>query len=193
MITYTAEPRSASQDALDFLASWAATLDQPDQPATAQGPDEASPGPVSQQVDQPRSEMELQPKQPSAKGPAERFTGDVWYDVIASGEAPSRVRVNIVRFSPGARTAWHAHALGQTLHVTEGIGLIQSRGGQVIQIRPGDTIYTPPGEWHWHGAASDHFMSHLAIWEAPDSGPESEWGDLVTDEEYQNPPATGSR
>ena len=137
--------------------------------------------------------MELQPKQPSAKGPVERFTGDVWYDVIASGEAPSRVRVNVVRFSPGARNAWHAHALGQTLHVTEGIGLIQSRGGQVIQIRPGDTIYTPPGEWHWHGAAPDHFMSHLAIWEAPDSGPESEWGDLVTDEEYQNPPATGSR
>ena len=88
--------------------------------------------------------MELQPKQPSAKGPAERFTGDVWYDVIASGEAPSRVRVNIVRFTPGARNAWHAHALGQTLHVTEGVGLIQSRGDQVIQIRPGDTIYTPP-------------------------------------------------
>jgi quercetin dioxygenase-like cupin family protein len=130
--------------------------------------------------------MELQPKQSSVKGPAERFTGDVWYDVIASGEPPSRVRVNVVRFAPGARNAWHAHALGQTLHVTEGVGLIQSRGGQVLQIRAGDTIYTPPGEWHWHGADPDHFMSHLAIWEAPDAGPESEWGDLVTDEEYSS-------
>lgn len=128
--------------------------------------------------------MELLPKQPSTKGPAERFTGEVWVEVIASGEPPSRVRVNIVRFAPGARNAWHAHAVGQTLHVTEGVGLIQSRGGQVIQIRAGDTIHTPPGEWHWHGAAPDHFMTHLAIWEAPDAGPESQWGALVTDEEY---------
>jgi quercetin dioxygenase-like cupin family protein len=130
--------------------------------------------------------LEMLPKQPTVKGPAEMFTGDVWFDVIAKGEEPSRMRVNAVRFSPGARTAWHAHAIGQTLCVTEGIGLIQSRGGEVIDIRPGDVIYTPPGEWHWHGAAPDQFMSHLAMWEAPapDSGPESEWGDLVTDEEY---------
>jgi quercetin dioxygenase-like cupin family protein len=71
------------------------------------------------------------------------------------------------------------------LHVTEGVGLIQSRGGQVLH-RAGDTIYTPPGEWHWHGAAPDHFMSHLAIWEAPEAGPESQWGDLVTDDEYSS-------
>jgi quercetin dioxygenase-like cupin family protein/transcriptional regulator with XRE-family HTH domain len=141
---------------------------------------------LSRQVQQLRSEMELQPKQPSVKGPAERFTGDVWYDVIASGEPPSRLRVNVVRFAPGACNAWHAHALGQTLHVTEGVGLIQARGGQVLQIRAGDTIHTPPGEWHWHGAAPDHFMSHLAIWEAPESGPESQWGDPVTDAEYHD-------
>jgi quercetin dioxygenase-like cupin family protein len=114
------------------------------------------------------------------------FTGDVWFDVIAKGEEPSRMRVNTVRFAPYARTAWHCHAVGQTLHVTDGIGLVQSRGGKVIEIRPSDTIYTPPGEWHWHGAAPDHFMIHLAMWEGPGEGkgPETEWGDHVTDEEY---------
>jgi quercetin dioxygenase-like cupin family protein len=126
------------------------------------------------------------PGQASAKGPAEMFTGDVWYDIMVQGEEPSRLRVGIVRFAPCARTAWHSHALGQTLHVTDGIGLIQSRGGKIIEIRPGDIIYTPPGEWHWHGATPDHFMIHLAMWENPGegNGPEAEIGDLVTDEEY---------
>jgi quercetin dioxygenase-like cupin family protein len=135
--------------------------------------------------------VELQPKQPSTRGPADRFTGDVWVDVIASGNGPSPMRVNVVRFAPGARNAWHSHALGQTLHVTEGRGLIQARGGEVIEIRPGDTIGTPPGEWHWHGAAPDHFMTHLAMWEAPADGnvPESQWGAHVSDAEYNTPPA----
>lgn len=128
--------------------------------------------------------MHISEKRPTTKAPADRFTGDVWVDVIADGQPSSRVRVNVVRFAPGARNAWHAHAVGQTIHVTEGIGRVQSRGGNVVEIRPGDTIVTPPGEWHWHGSAPDHFMTHLAIWEAPDAGPESEWGDLVTDEEY---------
>ncbi len=128
--------------------------------------------------------MKILTKQPTVKAPAETFTGDAWYDVIVKGEEPSHVRVNVVRFAPGARNAWHRHAAGQTLHVAEGRGLIQARGGEVTEIRPGDTIYTPPGEWHWHGAAPDHFMTHIAIWEAPEEGPETEWGDLVTDEEY---------
>ena len=128
--------------------------------------------------------MDIQPKQPTSKGPADRFTGDVWVDVIAQGEEPSRIRVAAVRFSPGARSAWHAHAVGQTLRVTEGHGLAQSRGGTVVEIRPGDTVYAPPGEWHWHGAAPDHFMTHLAMWDVPAEGPESEWGALVTDAEY---------
>ena len=122
--------------------------------------------------------MELQRKQPSTKGAAEMFAGDVWYDVLARGEEPSRIRVNIVRFAPGARTAWHAHANGQTLHVTEGDGLVQPRGSPVAVIRPGDTVYTPPGEWHWHGATPEDFMSHLAMWEslvAGQAGPETEW------------------
>jgi quercetin dioxygenase-like cupin family protein len=125
--------------------------------------------------------MEFKPKQPTTKAPADTFTGDAWFDVIAKGD---RMRVNVVRFAPGARNAWHSHAGGQTLHITEGRGLVQSRGSEVIEVRPGDTIHTPPGEWHWHGAAPDHFMTHLAMWEAPDEGPETQWGDLVTDEEY---------
>ena len=76
--------------------------------------------------------MEIKPKQSTVKGPAETFTGDVWYDVIAKGEEPSRIRVNTVRFSPGARSAWHSHALGQTFYVTEGAGFVQSRGGDVV-------------------------------------------------------------
>jgi quercetin dioxygenase-like cupin family protein len=133
--------------------------------------------------------VEVQSNQPSTRGSAEIFTGDVYFDVIAKGEEPSRLRVNHARFAPLARTAWHRHAVGQTLHVTEGVGLVQSRDGQVVVIRPGDTIYTPPGEWHLHGAAPDRFMSHLAMWEAPDPGAnvaESEWGDHVTDEEYNS-------
>ena len=128
--------------------------------------------------------MELRPKQPTAKTPSETFTGDAWIDVIVRGEEPSRVRVSIVRFAPGARNAWHSHAMGQTLRVTEGMGRVQSRGGELLEIRPGDTIYTPPGEWHWHGAAPEHFLTHLAVWEAPAEGEETQWGDQVTDAEY---------
>ena len=132
--------------------------------------------------------MHKVPRGCSTKGPAGMFTGDVYFDVIAKGEEPSRLRVNTVRFAPCSRTAWHTHARGQTLHVTEGIGLAQSRGGDVVVMRPGDTVYTPPGEWHWHGAAPTPFMVHLAMWEAPDSGePETVWGEHVTDAEYTWP------
>ena len=129
--------------------------------------------------------MIVRPKGPSTKGPSEMFTGDVWFDVIARGEEPSRMRVNAVHFAPCARTAWHTHAMGQTLCVTEGVGLVQSRGGEIVMMHPGDVVYTPPGEWHWHGAAPDRFMTHLAMWEAPEGGgPETTWGDHVTDAEY---------
>jgi quercetin dioxygenase-like cupin family protein len=128
--------------------------------------------------------MEVQPKQPSAKGPSQWFTGDVWIDGIARGEEPSRVRVSAVRFTPGARTAWHSHGLGQTLYVTEGAGRVQSRGGDIVDIRAGDVIRTPGDEWHWHGAAPDHFMTHLSITEAVPGGSEIEWGEHVTDAEY---------
>ena len=129
--------------------------------------------------------MELLPHGTTTKGPAETFTGDVYFDVIAKTD---RMRANLVRFTPGAHTAWHRHANGQTLHVTDGVGYVQSRGGEVIEIRPGDTIWTPPGEWHWHGARPGNFMAHLAMWEAADepSQPETEWGEHLADGEYPN-------
>jgi quercetin dioxygenase-like cupin family protein len=131
--------------------------------------------------------MEVQPEKPYMKGPAEWFTGDVWIDAIAQGDVPSHVWVNAVHFSPGARTAWHAHALGQTLYVTEGAGLVQSRGGGIVAIRSGDVVHTPGEEWHWHGAAPDRLMTHLSITEAvPEGqGPEIDWGQHVTDAEYR--------
>jgi len=128
--------------------------------------------------------VQIRASRPTTKGGPDRFRGDVWLDVIAVGEEPSRVRVSVVRFAPGSRNAWHAHAVGQTIHVTEGEGRIQARGGEVLTIRAGDVIETPPGEWHWHGAAPDRFMIHLAIWEAPAEGSESEWAEHVSDEAY---------
>ena len=123
-------------------------------------------------------------KQPSTmKAPAQMFTGDAWFDVIHRGEEPSRSRANMVKFAPGARTAWHSHGLGQTLYIVEGIALIQSRGGEIVEAHPGDVIWTPPGEEHWHGAAPGRFMSHLALWETD----EVSWLEHVTDDEYQGP------
>jgi quercetin dioxygenase-like cupin family protein len=130
--------------------------------------------------------VDIAPKQPTARGPAEWFTGDVWIDTIVRGEEPSRVRVSAVRFTPGARTAWHSHAVGQTLYITEGRGLVLARGGQLAEVRAGDIVHTPADEEHWHGAAPDHFMTHLSITEAVpgDQRPEADWGDHVTDDEY---------
>ena len=132
--------------------------------------------------------MEVLPPRPSTKGPAERFTGDAWFDQIA-GATGSRIRASLVHFAPGARNAWHAHVLGQILHVTDGLGRTQARGGRLIEIKPGDTISSAPGEWHWHGAAPDRFMTHLTIYETPDAGPETEWGEQVSDAEYQASPS----
>jgi quercetin dioxygenase-like cupin family protein len=124
--------------------------------------------------------VEIVEKQPTVMGPPEWFTGDVHVNVIARS---ATARVNTVRFAPRARTVWHSHAQGQTLHVTDGVGLVQARGGEVLVVRPGDVVWTPPGEEHWHGAAPDQFMVHTAIWE----GDETTWGDRVTDEEYGYP------
>lgn len=134
--------------------------------------------------------MELEPKKPSVKGPADWFTGDVWMDPIAEGQEPSRIRVSAVHFTPGARTAWHSHAVGQTLYVTEGQGLVQSRGGDRVTIRSGDIVRAAADELHWHGAAPDHFMTHLSLTEgvAEGQGPETDWRDHVTDAEYGGEP-----
>jgi quercetin dioxygenase-like cupin family protein len=129
--------------------------------------------------------MPNEPEHPSAAGPAEWFTGYVHVVPVVRATEPSRVNISAVRFTPGARTAWHAHAVSQTLVVTEGLGLHQPRGGPVKVIRAGDVVATPADVWHWHGASADHHLTHLSITEAPGNGrPEEEWGEHVTDEEY---------
>ena len=120
---------------------------------------------------------------PSRRGPAESFTGTVWQDPIVEAPAPARVRGAWVRFEPRARTAWHTHPLGQTLIVTAGCGLVQSWGGPVVKIRPGDVVWCPPGEKHWHGATSTTGMTHIAILEQL-GGKNVDWMEHVTDEEY---------
>ncbi|PZG22554.1 cupin domain-containing protein [Micromonospora craterilacus] len=128
--------------------------------------------------------MELKPVPATTRGPATTFTGDVYVDLVHRGEEPSKMIVSRVRFTPGARTNWHSHALGQTLHVTEGIGLVQTRDGRTITLRPGDTVHTPPGEEHWHGATAGNLMSHLAMFEGDGSGDGTSWREPVTDEQY---------
>jgi len=129
--------------------------------------------------------MEREPKPPTARGPAATFTGEVWVDPIATRKPkPSRMIVARVRFAPGARTAWHSHAHGQTLQVIAGVALMQARGGGVIRVRPGDTVYTPPGEEHWHGATPDDFMEHLAMLEGTSDGDGTTWLEHVSDDEY---------
>jgi len=156
-------------EALNLLASWSST---PSRSSVPEAADET----VTATKETP---VEIAPNQPSVKGPADWFTGDVWIDPVAQGQKPSQWALNAVHFTPGARTAWHCHSGGQTLAVTDGRGLVQSRGGDIITIRPGDVVRTPADEWHWHGAAPDHFMTHLSITEG-----DAEWGAHVTDTEY---------
>jgi quercetin dioxygenase-like cupin family protein len=130
--------------------------------------------------------LELKPVNPTAKAPAQAFTGDVYVTPIHNGQEPSRMTVALVRFTPGARTNWHRHAVGQTLHVTEGVGLVGTRDGSVVRVRAGDTVVCPPDEEHWHGAAADTFMSHLAMLEAQPGGQDpSTWLEPVPDDQYR--------
>ena len=121
---------------------------------------------------------------PSAKGPADWFTGTVRIDRLFPAHAPARAAGASVTFEPGARTAWHTHPLGQTLIVTAGCGLAQRWGGPIEQIRPGDVVWFPPGEKHWHGAAPTTAMTHIAIQEALD-GKTVEWMEQVSDGQYR--------
>jgi quercetin dioxygenase-like cupin family protein len=120
----------------------------------------------------------------TAIGPSEWFSGRVYIDAVATAADPSRLQAASVHFTPGARTAWHTHPFGQTIYVTEGIGLCQRRGGAIEVIRPGDRIYFEPDEDHWHGATPTRFMTHLAMQEVDDQGSPVRWGEHVTDEEY---------
>ena len=122
-------------------------------------------------------------------GPADWFTGAVFLDAVATPSGPSRLSAHSVHFTPGARTAWHTHPNGQTIYVTEGVGLAQRRGGPVEVIRPGDRVFFEPGEEHWHGASPNRFMTHLALFDVDDEGNSTVWGDHVTDEEYGLSPA----
>ena len=128
--------------------------------------------------------MNIEPEQPTRKGPAQWFTGDVYIDAIHVRKAePSRMACGCVHFTPGARTAWHSHAVGQTLYITEGTALIGTRDGKIIVARPGQVVYTPPTGWP--GATAADFMAHIALYEGTADGDGATWLEHVTDEQYQ--------
>jgi quercetin dioxygenase-like cupin family protein len=122
--------------------------------------------------------------QPSSKGSVDYFTGTVRVDPLFSPPEPARVSGALVTFEPGARTAWHTHPLGQTLIVMSGLGWVQRDGGPIEEIRPGDVVWFPPGEKHWHGASATTAMSHIAVQEKLD-GKNVDWMEKVSDEQYQ--------
>ena len=126
---------------------------------------------------------------PTKPAPEENFTGQVWQDPVIVGTAPSRMRATNVSFAPGARTAWHAHPVGQTLYCVTGIGRVQLEGEQVQELHPGDTAVIPPNTRHWHGAASDRLFIHLAMSEINDKGEGTQWFEKVSDEDYLKTPA----
>ena len=128
-------------------------------------------------------EIKKSGSQPSRKGPAEYFTGTVRIDPLFDAPEPARIRCAAVTFQPGARTAWHTHPLGQTLIVTAGLGLAQRWDGPVEEIRPGDVVWFPPGEKHWHGAAASTAMTHIAMQEALNGSP-VDWMEKVSEEQY---------
>ena len=120
----------------------------------------------------------------TGRGPSDWFTGTVFVDPIAAPSEGSRIAAAAVHFTPGAHTAWHTHPHGQTIWVTEGVGLCQRQGGEVEVIRPGDRVFFEPGENHWHGAAPTRFMTHVAMQQADDDGNTVTWGEHVSDDDY---------
>jgi quercetin dioxygenase-like cupin family protein len=136
------------------------------------------------QTQQINMEIKRSGSQPSIKGPADWFTGTVRIDPLFQANAPARATGASVTFEPGARTAWHTHPLGQTLIVTAGCGWVQREGGPIEEIHPGDVIWFPPGEKHWHGAAPTTAMTHIAVQEALE-GKAVDWMEKVSDEQYR--------
>jgi quercetin dioxygenase-like cupin family protein len=128
-------------------------------------------------------DIHLAGSRPTRRAPKENFTGTVLQDPIITTEAPARLVVNRVSFEPGARTNWHTHPLGQTLYVIAGVGRVQTKGGPMREIRPGDVVWIPAGEKHWHGGSPTTGMTHLAMQEAQD-GKTADWMEPVTDAEY---------
>lgn len=127
--------------------------------------------------------IDLAGSRPTRRAPSEHFSGTVWQDPIIQAEAPARIVAARVTFEPGARTNWHIHPLGQTLYVLSGIGRFQTKGGPVHEIRPGDVIWIPPNEKHWHGGSPTNGMTHIAMQESLE-GNYSTWMEPVTDAEY---------
>src|ERR1700722_17119001 len=129
--------------------------------------------------------MKIHPagSRPTRRAPAQHFSGTGWQDPIIAAEAPARIVAARVTFEPGARTNWHSHPLGQTLYVISGIGRFQTKGGPIHEIRPGDVIWIPPNEKHWHGGSPTNGMTHIAMQESLD-GNYSNWMEPVTDAEY---------
>jgi quercetin dioxygenase-like cupin family protein len=131
-------------------------------------------------------DIHLAGSRPTRRAPKEWFTGTVLQDPVIAAETPARLVVNRVSFEPGARTNWHTHPLGQTLYVISGVGRVQTKGGPMREIRPGDVVWIPPGEKHWHGGAPTTSMTHLAMQESLD-GKTADWMEPVTDAEYAVP------
>ncbi len=129
-------------------------------------------------------------QRPTKVAPEANFTGQVWQDEVIVGTQPSRMRATNVSFSPGARTAWHSHPVGQTLYCISGVGRLQLEGEQVHELRPGDTGVIPPNTRHWHGAASERFFIHLAMSETSEDGGGTEWFEKVSDADYNAQPNT---
>jgi 4-carboxymuconolactone decarboxylase len=165
---------AATAITLSLLAS---TYAQTNQAGAASGPQ--APGPQSIRIMRSGS-------QPSRQGPAENFTGSVRVDPLFQASAPARTSGSLVTFEPGARSAWHTHPLGQVLLVTAGAGRVQRWGDPVDEIRPGDVVWIPPGQKHWHGAAPNSSMAHIAVSEALD-GKAVEWMEKVSDAQYGSP------
>lgn len=136
--------------------------------------------------------LKIYGSEPSGELTGENFTGTVWSDPVIDSPAPARLKALVVRFDPGARTNWHTHPLGQTLYVLAGLGLVQSWGGPVREIRPGDVVWIDPGEKHWHGASPDNPMVHIAMQEALD-GEHISWLEPVTEDQYREAPESGGK
>ncbi|MEJ8672712.1 cupin domain-containing protein [Streptomyces sp. MS1.AVA.1] len=128
--------------------------------------------------------MEHITETPTLKAPGERFTGDVYLNMIEAPTEPARLSAALVRFTPGARTNWHSHANGQTLHITDGVGLVGTRDGNVVRVGAGQTVKCPAGEEHWHGATDTTLMAHIAMVVGDGNGDGTTWLEPVTDEQY---------
>ena len=136
-----------------------------------------------------RSRIVRAQSRPTKQAAAASFTGVVWQDAVFAPEPPSRMRATRVTFTPGARTNWHTHAVGQILYVLSGVGRYQMEGEPVAVLLPGDTVVIPPQVRHWHGGAPDHMMVHLAMSETSDTGEATSWLEPVSDADYLKPPA----